>query len=66
MPIISVKLLRGRTNDQKRALVKELAEGAIRALGVPEESIRVILSEVEMEHWGIGTKTKAEIEGSKK
>jgi 4-oxalocrotonate tautomerase len=65
MPIISVQLLSGRTTEQKRALVKELAEGAMRALGAPEQSIRVILSEVEMEHWGVGTKTKAEIEGSK-
>lgn len=65
MPIISVKLLDGRTTDQKRTLIKELAEAAVRALGVPEQSVRVILTEIDAEHWGIGTKSKAEIEGTK-
>jgi 4-oxalocrotonate tautomerase len=64
MPIISIQLIRGRTPEQKRALIKELAEAAVRALGAPEQSVRVILTEIEPEHWGIGTKTKAEIDGS--
>lgn len=60
MPIISVKLIKGRTLEQKQALIRELAEGTMRAIGAPEPSIRVILTEVEEEHWGIGTQSKAE------
>lgn len=63
MPIISVKLIKGRTLEQKRALIRELAEGAMRAIGAPEASIRVILTEIEPEHWGVGTQSKAEREG---
>ncbi|KRB81419.1 4-oxalocrotonate tautomerase [Sphingomonas sp. Root710] len=62
MPIISVQLIRGRTPEMKRALMKELAEAAVRTLGAPEQSVRVILTEIDPEHWGIGTTTKAEIE----
>ena len=62
MPIISVKIIRGRTPEMKAALMKELAEAAIRTLGAPEQSVRVILTEIDAEHWGIGTTTKAEIE----
>ena len=65
MPIISVQLIKGRTSEQKGALIKELAEAAVRALGAPEQSVRVILTEVDAEHWGIGTKSKAEIERNK-
>lgn len=65
MPIISVNLLSGRTSEMKRALVKELAEAAVRTLGVQEQSVRVILTEVDPDHWGIGTKTKAEIDKDK-
>jgi 4-oxalocrotonate tautomerase len=65
MPIISVQILNGRTPDMKRALMKELAEAAVRTLGVQEQSVRVILTEIEAEHWGIGTSTKAEIDTKK-
>lgn len=63
MPIINASILSGRTRDQKRALVRELAEGAVRALGVREEQVRVIITEVAPEHWGVGTRTKADLEG---
>lgn len=65
MPIISVQILSGRTPEKKRALMKELAEAAVRTLGVPEQSVRVILTEIEAEHWGIGTTNKAEIDMKK-
>ena len=64
MPIISVQMLCGRTPEQKGALIKELAEATVRTLGVSEQSVRVILTEIEPEHWGIGTKSKAEIDRS--
>ena len=65
MPIISVKLINGRDVELKRTLMRELAETAVRVLAVPEQSVRVILTEVDEDHWGIGTKTKAEIEREK-
>ena len=58
MPLISVQIVKGRTREQKRSLIRGLAEAAITALGVPEQSVRVLLTEIEPEHWGIGLKTK--------
>ena len=60
MPIINVQMLSGRTAEQKQHLIRELAEGTIRALGVPEQAIRILLTEVEPQHWGVGTISKAE------
>lgn len=65
MPIISVQILNGRTPEKKRALMKELAEAAVRTLGVQEQSVRVILTEIDAEHWGVGTRSKAEIDREK-
>ena len=62
MPIISVQLVRGRTPEMKRALMRELAVAAVKALGVPASSVRVLLTEVEADHWGVGFETKAEID----
>jgi 4-oxalocrotonate tautomerase len=60
MPIINVQMLSGRTAEQKQQLIREIAEGTIRALGVPEQAIRILLTEVEPQHWGVGTISKAE------
>lgn len=65
MPIISVQLIKGRPYELKRALMRNLAETAAATLGAPPESIRVILTEIDADHWGIGMKTKAEIDGGK-
>jgi 4-oxalocrotonate tautomerase len=60
MPIITVNLLTGRDAEKKSALIREIADAAVRALDVPLASVRVILNEVPPEHWGIGNETKAE------
>lgn len=61
MPIINVQMLPGRTPAQKTALIRELAEGTVRALGVPEETIRILLAEIEPAHWGVGARSKADL-----
>ena len=60
MPLINVQIVSGRTAEQKRKLMQGLARAAIEALDAPEASVRVILTEVAPEHWGIGLKTKAD------
>lgn len=64
MPIINIQLISGRSPSQKRTLIKELAQATMQALGVSEQSVRVILTEVAPEHWGIGTQSKADIDGA--
>jgi 4-oxalocrotonate tautomerase len=60
MPLITVKIIQGRTDDQKRALMKALAQAAMDSIGAPEPSIRVILEEVPALHWGVGLTNKAD------
>jgi len=61
MPIINIQVLEGRTPAQKKDLVRELAGAVTRTLNVPEEAIRIIVTEVAPEHWGVGARTMAEI-----
>jgi len=60
MPIITINLLTGRDQARKIALIREIADAAVRTLDVPLASVRVILNEVPPEHWGIGNETKAD------
>lgn len=54
MPIIRVEMFKGRSRDQKRALVKELTETFVNVAGGTPQSVNVVISDVEKEDWGIG------------
>ncbi len=58
MPIVDISLLEGRDAKRKERLIREVTDAVERTLGVPRESIRVLLREVPPEHWGIGGETK--------
>ena len=60
MPLINVQIVAGRTPEQKRKLMQGLARAAMEAIDAPEHTIRVILTEVPPENWGMGLGTKAE------
>jgi 4-oxalocrotonate tautomerase len=51
MPIITVKMLAGRTDDQKRAMVKEVTEAVSRTVGAPPENISIIIEEMTHNHY---------------
>jgi 4-oxalocrotonate tautomerase len=51
MPSIRVEMFEGRTVEQKRALAKELTEATVRALGVPVDSVEVMMFDVPRHDW---------------
>lgn len=57
MPIIDVSLLEGRSEAQKKLLISELTDAAVRAVGAPKETIRVIIREMPPAHYGIAGKS---------
>ena len=66
MPAIHVHMLTGRTPEQKKAFIKAIAEVTVDILAVPEDAVRIILTEVAPEHWGIGSRDMAEIRAGMK
>jgi 4-oxalocrotonate tautomerase len=53
MPMIRVEMFKGRNREQKRALVKELTDGFIRACGGKPESVQIVIADVDKEDWGV-------------
>lgn len=51
MPIITVKMLEGRTTEQKRELVKEVTEAVSKTVNAPKESISIIIEEMPKQHY---------------
>jgi 4-oxalocrotonate tautomerase len=64
MPLIQVTIGRGRTPEQLQALGQALTDAAEQAIGAKRESIRVVLTECEPEHWFVGGETLADLRAS--
>lgn len=60
MPIVRIDMLAGRGPDRKAELIRRVTEAVVAALDVPPEQVRVVLSEVPPENWGIGGRSVAE------
>lgn len=59
MPIVQIELLQGRSREKKRALIREVSHTVAGVLEVPLDAVRVVLHEIDPEHWGIGGETAA-------
>ena len=51
MPIVEVRLVAGRSDEVKAALVSEVTDAVERTLGSAPERIKVLLSEYPSSHW---------------
>ena len=51
MPIIQVDMLKGRTLEQKRELVKEVTEAVSRTANCPKEAVKIIIREMDFENF---------------
>ena len=54
MPIAQIHLLEGRSDEQKEALIEEVTSAIMKTLDAPQQSVRVILTEMPKQHYGIG------------
>lgn len=49
MPIIEVKLFKGRTLDEKRKLVADITHAVVKSLDVPPDAVRIMLQDMSKE-----------------
>ncbi|SDZ44456.1 4-oxalocrotonate tautomerase [Evansella caseinilytica] len=56
MPIVTVQLLEGRTDEQKRALVEKVTAAVSETANAPKEKVVVVIEEMAREHYAVGGK----------
>ncbi|MFY4775299.1 2-hydroxymuconate tautomerase [Metabacillus sp. RGM 3146] len=56
MPYVTVKMLEGRTDDQKRALVEKVTAAVSETTGAPEGNVTVFIEEMPKSHYAVGGK----------
>lgn len=60
MPLVNVTMARGRTAEQKGAMLRAIADAIHDSIGAPRESIRVWVTEVENTDFLAGTEILAD------
>lgn len=53
MPIVTVKMLEGRTDEQKRALCEKVTAAVAETTGAPAQNISVIIEEMSKNHYAV-------------
>ncbi|WP_346728982.1 2-hydroxymuconate tautomerase [Lederbergia citrea] len=56
MPFVTVKMLEGRTEEQKKALVEKVTTAVSETTGAAEEKIVVFIEEMTKNHYAVGGK----------
>jgi 4-oxalocrotonate tautomerase len=51
MPLVIVKMLEGRTTEQKRRLAREITDVVTRVTGAPEDQVDVVIEDHPRENW---------------
>ncbi|ULT54917.1 2-hydroxymuconate tautomerase family protein [Neobacillus drentensis] len=66
MPFIQINILKGRSPEKKERLIREVTEVVSTVLEAPVQNVRIMINELEPEHWGIaGESVKKRKEVSK-
>ena len=61
MPIIDVKMVSGKTHEQKDQLIRALTESTAQILDLDPSKIIVVLNEHSPESWAVGGKKVSEM-----
>ena len=51
MPLVVVKMLEGRSVEQKRRLVREITDVVVKLTDAPEDQVDVIIEDYPRENW---------------
>lgn len=56
MPYVTIKLLEGRSEEQKKAMIEKVTAAVSETSGAPEEKIVVFIEEMSKNHYAVGGK----------
>jgi len=54
MPYVTVKMLEGRTDEQKKALVEKVTDAVVETTGASREKVVVFLEDMKKSEYAVG------------
>jgi 4-oxalocrotonate tautomerase len=61
MPYVTVKMLSGRSDDQKKALVEKVTDAVVETTGASKEAVTVFIEEMEKTDIAVGGVRKSDL-----
>ncbi len=61
MPILQGEMLKGRTEEQKRAMVEKVTDVLVETVNCKRDAVRIIIREMEDENFAIGGVLKSDM-----
>jgi 4-oxalocrotonate tautomerase len=56
MPLVTIKMIKGRTTEQKRGMVKDVTEAIVKNIGCPATAVHIDIVDLQEENVGQGGK----------
>ncbi|TFE04188.1 2-hydroxymuconate tautomerase [Jeotgalibacillus salarius] len=54
MPIVTVKMLEGRSDDQKKALAEKVTDAVVETTGATPDKVSIIIEEMKKTDYAVG------------
>jgi len=64
MPIVNIKIAKGRSIEQKKKLVKDITDVVVKDLDLRPEWVTVLIDEYDRENWASGGELHSEKYGT--
>lgn len=61
MPILQVEMLKGRTTEQKRAMVEKVTDALVETVDCKRDAVRIVIREMEDENFAIAGVLKSDM-----
>ena len=52
MPLVIIKTLEGKTDEQKKRAVREVTEAIVKAFSVDKSAVWIIIEDIPKTNWG--------------
>lgn len=56
MPLVTIKIIEGRTVEQKRGMVKDVTEAIVKNIGCPASAVHLDIIDMKQENFAQGGK----------
>lgn len=54
MPIVTIKILQGRSKEQKKGMAKDVTEAIVKNIGCPPSAINLEIVEMKEDNFAVG------------
>jgi 4-oxalocrotonate tautomerase len=60
MPLVTIKVIEGRTKDQKKGMAKDVTDAIVKNIGCPPTAVQIDIVEMKEDNFAVGGKMWSE------